>query len=76
MRYHVLFVAADRPEPHYFSNFEADDDDQARRLLREKWPGEDDLFLVREEGVRLVRVPDAAARRAGFFCSPARMLRR
>jgi hypothetical protein len=30
-------------------------DDHARRLLRERWPGEDDLFLVREDGGRLVR---------------------
>ena len=36
----------------------ADYDDEARRLLAEKWPGEDDLYLVREEGVRLVRVPE------------------
>jgi hypothetical protein len=58
MRYHVLFVADSRPEPYYLTAVEADDDDQARRLLRERWPGEDDLYLVREEGVRLVRVPD------------------
>jgi hypothetical protein len=32
MRYHVLFAAGDRPEPHFYSNFEADDDDQARRV--------------------------------------------
>jgi hypothetical protein len=35
-----------------------DDDDHARRLLRENWPGEDDLVLVREKGDRMVRVPD------------------
>jgi hypothetical protein len=58
MRYHVLFHAADQPEPHYFANFDADDDDEARRLVRERWPGEDDLYLVREDGVRLVRVPE------------------
>jgi hypothetical protein len=58
MRYHVLFVADDRPEPHYFSNLDADDDDDARRLLAEKWPGEDDLYLVRVDGLRLVRVPE------------------
>jgi hypothetical protein len=58
LRYHVLFPVEGRPEPHYFSNFEADDDDHARRLVRERWPGEDDLFLVREDGNRLVRVPD------------------
>jgi hypothetical protein len=57
MRYHVLFMADDRPEPHYFSNLEPDDDDQARRLVAEKWPGEDDLVLVREDGDRLVSVP-------------------
>jgi hypothetical protein len=45
-------------EPHYFANFEVDDGDQARRLVVEKWPGEDGLFLVREDGDRLVRVPD------------------
>jgi hypothetical protein len=58
MRYHVLFQADDRPEPHYFSHLQADDDEQARRLLRERWPGEDDLYLGREEGLRLVRVPE------------------
>jgi hypothetical protein len=58
MRYHVLFHAADQPEPHYFANFDADDEDKARRLVRERWPGEDDLYLVREDGVRLVRVPE------------------
>src|SRR5262245_15664816 len=58
MRYHVLFMVAGRPTPHYFSNLEADDDDQARRLVSEKWPGEDDLWLVRVDG-------DAAGAGAG-----------
>jgi hypothetical protein len=48
-----------RPTQHeQFAAIEADDDDHARRLLAQRWPGEDDLILVREEGVRLVRVPD------------------
>ena len=58
MGYHVLFVAANRPEPYHYSVLHAPDDDQARRLVREKWPGEENLFLVREEGIRLVWVPD------------------
>ena len=31
MRYHVLIMADDRAEPHYFASFDAHDDDQARR---------------------------------------------
>ena len=58
MRYHVLFTSDDRPEPYYVSSIDADDDDQSRRLAAETWPGEDDLFLVREEGDRPTRVPD------------------
>ena len=57
MRYHVLFVADSRPDPYYLTAVEAEGDDHARRLLRERWPGEDHLYLMREEGVRLVRVP-------------------
>jgi hypothetical protein len=58
MRYHVLFLADDRPEPYHFATLDADDDDHARRLLAERWPGEDDLYLVRVDGLRLVRVPE------------------
>lgn len=54
----MLFVADGRREPHYFANLDADDDDQARRLVAKKWPGEDDLRLVREEGDRLVWLPE------------------
>jgi hypothetical protein len=28
------------------------------RLLAQRWPGEDDLYLVRVDGLRLVRVPE------------------
>jgi hypothetical protein len=38
MRYHVLFMADNRPEPHDFANFDADAGDLARRLVAEKWP--------------------------------------
>jgi hypothetical protein len=63
MSFHVLFIADDRPEPHYFATLDADDDDQARRLVAETWPGEDDLALVREDGDRLVRVPKRVSER-------------
>jgi hypothetical protein len=36
------------------TNIHTDDDDHARRLVREKWTGEDDLLLVRQGGRRLV----------------------
>jgi hypothetical protein len=62
MRYHVLFVAASRPEPYHFSVLDADDDEHARWLLRERWPGEDDLYLVREEGLRFVPVSAVTSR--------------
>jgi hypothetical protein len=54
MRYRVLFIANDRPELHYLAAIEAEDDDQARRLLHARWPCQDDLFLVRQDGRRLV----------------------
>jgi hypothetical protein len=57
MRYHVLLPAPGRPHPLYLTAIDADDDEQARRLLRERWPGEDELFLMREERLRFVRVP-------------------
>ena len=53
MRYHVL-LECDRPHPLHFAAIETDDDDQALRLLAEKWPGEDDLLPVRQGGRRLV----------------------
>jgi hypothetical protein len=34
------------------------DDDHARRLLRERWSGEDDFVFVREKGLQLVRVTE------------------
>jgi hypothetical protein len=58
MRYQVLFVGNDRPEPHHLAALDADDDEAARRFLAETWPGEEDLYLVRVDGLRLVRVPD------------------
>jgi hypothetical protein len=57
MRYHVLFIANDRPEPHYLAAIEADDDD-ARRLLAERWLTEDDVWVVRHDRDRPMRVPD------------------
>jgi hypothetical protein len=57
-RYHVLFVGNDRPEPRHLAALDAPDDDHARRLLAERWPGDDDLFLVRVDGLQLVRVPE------------------
>jgi hypothetical protein len=57
-RYHVLFVGNDRPEPRHLAALDAEDDEYARRLLAERWPGEDELYLVRVDGLRLVRVPD------------------
>jgi hypothetical protein len=57
MRYDVLRECDGCPHARLFATVYADDD-QARRLLRERWPGEDDLYLVREEGLRFVRVPD------------------
>jgi hypothetical protein len=53
MRYHVLLPDPDRPYPRYFSQL----DDEARRLVAETSPGED-LLLVRQDGDRLVRLPD------------------
>jgi hypothetical protein len=32
--------ADDRPEPQYFAQLDADDDDQTRRLVAEKGPSE------------------------------------
>jgi hypothetical protein len=58
MRYHVLLPVAGRPHPLYLKALDRDDDDQARRPVAARWPGEDDLYLVREEDVRLVRVPE------------------
>jgi hypothetical protein len=58
MRYHVLLPVAGRTHPLYLKALDAEDDDQARRLVAETWPGEDDLYLVRVDGDRLVRVPD------------------
>jgi hypothetical protein len=57
-RYHVLFAGNDRPEPRHLAEIDAEDNDHARRLVAETWPGEDDLCLVRVDGDRLVRVPD------------------
>jgi hypothetical protein len=52
-----------RPHPLYLFPLEADDDDQARRLIAAECPGED-LRLVQEEeggnsvfGIRLLPVP-------------------
>jgi hypothetical protein len=44
------------PQPIYFAAIDADDDDEARRLLAEKWPGEK-LLLVRPDGDHLHKVP-------------------
>jgi hypothetical protein len=70
MRYHVLLPAPGRPHPLYLSRLDADDDDQARRLVAATWPGED-LRLVREEetatsafGVRFAPVPYTAGEEA------------
>lgn len=57
MRYHVLLPDPDRPYPRHFSQLDARDDDEARRLVAETWPGEK-LLLVRQDGDRLVPVPD------------------
>jgi hypothetical protein len=56
MRYHVLLPAPGRPHPLYLRALHAPDDDAARRLVAETWPGED-LRLVREDGDRFVPVP-------------------
>lgn len=57
MRYHVL-LECDRPDPIYFAAIDADDDDQARRLVAEKWPEPElRLQLVRVDGDRLASVP-------------------
>jgi hypothetical protein len=58
MRYHVLQLGDDRPEPRYFSVLDATDDDDARRLVAEKWGEfpELRLQLVRQDGDKLVPV--------------------
>jgi hypothetical protein len=56
MRYHVLFVANDRLEPRYFARFDSAADDQARGAGRREVAGRG--FLIREDGMRLVRVAD------------------
>jgi hypothetical protein len=57
MRHHVLLECDHRTHPLHVSVIDADDDDQARLLVAEKWPGEDGLLLVRQNGDRLTRVP-------------------
>jgi hypothetical protein len=63
-----------RPPRHGQSaTIDADADDHARRLLAERWPGDDDLYLVREEGLRLTQVPDRGGSRASRAsrCGPS-----
>jgi hypothetical protein len=59
MRYDVLLEDDSRPYPRHFSTVYADDDDQARRLVAERWlrtEPELRLQIVRLDGDRLVRV--------------------
>ena len=54
----MLLLECDcRPRPSYFSVIDADDDDQARRLVAEKWPDER-LQIVRQDDDRLVWLSD------------------
>jgi hypothetical protein len=58
MRYHVL-LECDRPDPTYLGAIDADDDEEARRLVAETWPGER-LRIVRQDDDRLVWLSDGA----------------
>jgi hypothetical protein len=57
MRYDVLFKSDDRPHPRHLATIYAPDDDAARRLVADRWPGEE-LQIVRlnDAGDRRVRV--------------------
>jgi hypothetical protein len=63
MRYDVLLECHDRPHPLHLATIHAADDDQARRLVAEKWPGEPGLLLVRVDGGRVVWLAPRSSRR-------------
>jgi hypothetical protein len=59
MLYHVLLECDNRPHPRHFAVIDAADDDEARRLVAERWLAEEPelrLQIVRLDGDRPVRV--------------------
>jgi hypothetical protein len=59
--YHGLLGCDGRPHPLHFSAFDAANDDQARQLVAERWLASEPelrLLIVRQDGARLVKVPD------------------
>jgi hypothetical protein len=59
MRYHVVLQCDRRPHPIYLTAIEADDDENALRIVAEQFPDEL-LQIVRQDDDRLVRLSDGA----------------